>query len=94
VETDDWFNGKWRRAKVEKKVSGKTATLRFKGLTADGIDGTPKGYDVKFRRTMALKLVVPDWSQVRGIEIYTISTPAFGPCGCSWTRERGRRAED
>jgi hypothetical protein len=42
VETDDWFNGKWRQAKVRKEVSGKTATLRFRGLLADGIEGTPK----------------------------------------------------
>jgi hypothetical protein len=77
VETDDWFNGKWQQAKIEKKVSGKTAALRFKGVTSDGIDGTPKGYDVEFRRTMALRLVVPDWNEVSGFEIYTASTPAF-----------------
>ena len=75
VETDDWFNGKWRQAKVRKEVSGRTATLRFRGLLADGIEGTPKDYDVEFRRTMALHLVVPDWSQVRGIAVYTTSAP-------------------
>ncbi|NTV32188.1 MAG: hypothetical protein HGA50_02720, partial [Deltaproteobacteria bacterium] len=45
VETDDWFNGKWRQAKVRKEVNGKTAILQFRGLLADGIDGTPKDYD-------------------------------------------------
>ncbi len=76
VETDDWFNGKWRQAKVRKEVSARTATLRFKGLGADRIEGTPKGYDVEFRRTMALHLAAPDWSQVRGIAVYTTSAPA------------------
>ena len=76
VETDDWFNGKWRQAKVRKEVNGKTATLRFEGLPADGIEGTPTAYDVEFRRTMALKLVVPEWTQVRKITVHTTSAPA------------------
>ena len=75
VETDDWFNGKWRQAKVRKEVNAKTATLRFRGLLADGIEGTPKDYDVEFRRTMALHLEVPDWSQVRKIALHTTSAP-------------------
>lgn len=75
VETDDWFNGKWRQAKVRKEVNGRTATLRFRGLLEDGIEGTPKDYDVEFRRTMALHLVVPDWSQVRKIGLHTASAP-------------------
>lgn len=73
VETDDWFNGKWRQAKVRKEVNGKTVTLRFKGLLADGIEGTPENYDVEFRRTMALHLLVPDWTQVRNITLHTAS---------------------
>ena len=75
VETDDWFNGKWRQAKVRKEVNGRTVTLRFRGLRAEGIEGTPKDYDVEFRRTMALHLVVPDWRQVRKIGLRTTSEP-------------------
>ena len=75
VETDDWFNGKWRQAKVRKEVNGRTAILRFRGLLADGLEGTPKEYDVEFRRTMALQLTVPDWGQVRKIAVHTGSTP-------------------
>jgi len=75
VETDDWFNGKWRQAKMRKEVDGNTVTLRFRGLLADGIEGTPKDYDVEFRRTMALHLTVPDWSQVRKIALHTTSAP-------------------
>ncbi|HYQ60033.1 MAG TPA: hypothetical protein VEP29_03215, partial [Desulfatiglandales bacterium] len=75
VETDDWFNGKWRQAKVRKEVNGKTVTLRFRGLLADGIEGTPENYDVAFRRTMALHLLVPDWTQVRNITLHTASEP-------------------
>ncbi len=75
VETDDWFNGKWRQAKVRKEVNGRTVTLRFRGLRAEGIEGTPKDYDVEFRRTMALHLVVPDWRQVRKIGLHTTSEP-------------------
>jgi hypothetical protein len=77
VETDDWFNGKWRQAKVRKEGKGRTATLRFRGLLADGIEGTPKDYDQEFRRTMALRLVVPDWSQVRKVALHTTSAPSF-----------------
>ena len=77
VETDDWFNGKWRQAKVRKAVRGKTATLRFRGLLADGLEGTPKEYDVEFRRTMALQLTVPDWTLVRRIAVHTTSSPAL-----------------
>jgi hypothetical protein len=75
VETDDWFNGKWRQAKVRKEVKGNTVALRFLGLLADGIEGTPKEYNVEFRRTMALQLNVPDWSQVREIALHTASAP-------------------
>ena len=77
VETDDWFNGKWRQAKVRKEVSGKTATLRFRGLLADGIEGTPKAYDVEFRRTMAMQIAVPDWTRVRRIALHTTSAPTL-----------------
>jgi hypothetical protein len=73
VETDDWFNGKWQQAKVRKEVNGNTATFRFRGLLAEEIEETPKGYDVEFRRTMALQLTVPDWTQVRRIAVYTTS---------------------
>ena len=76
VETDDWFNGKWQQAALRKEVAGSTATLQFKGLSAERIEGTPEGYDVEFRRTMALRLSVPDWSRVRGILLYTASAPA------------------
>jgi len=76
VETDDWFHGKWRRAALRKVVKRSTATLRFKGLKADGIEGTPKGYDVQIRRTMAMRLLVPDWKNVRRVAIYTASEPA------------------
>ena len=75
VETDDWFNGKWRHAKVRKEVKGKTATLRFTGLLTEGIEGTPKEYDVEFRRTMALHVLVPDWSQIRKVALHTTSKP-------------------
>jgi hypothetical protein len=75
VETDDWFNGKWRQAKVHKEVSGRTATLRFRGLLADEIEGTPKDYNVKFRRTMAMHLAVANWTQVRRIALHTTSAP-------------------
>ena len=77
VETDDWFNGKWRQAKVRKAVRGKTATLRFRGLLADGLEGTPKEYDVTFRRTMAVQLTVPDWTLVRRIAVHTTSEPTL-----------------
>jgi hypothetical protein len=75
VETDDWFNGKWRQAKVRKEAAGRTVTLRFRGLLKEGIEGTPKDYDVEFRRTMALHLMVPDWTQVRKITLHTTSAP-------------------
>jgi len=75
VETDDWFNGKWRQAKVLRQVKGKTATLRFKGLLAEGIEGTPADYDVEFRRTMALQLAVPHATQVRKMAVHTTSAP-------------------
>ncbi len=77
VDTDDWFNGKWQQAKVRKEVNGKTTTLRFRGLRAEGIKGSPEGYNVEFRRTMALELTVPDWTQVRRIAVYTTSAPAL-----------------
>ena len=75
VETDDWFNGQWRQAKVIQRVTGKTVTLRFRGLLADRIEGTPKDYDVQFRRTMALQLTVPDGGQIRKTAVHTTSAP-------------------
>ena len=77
VETDDWFNGKWRQAKIRGEVNGKTATLRFRGLRREGIEGTPEGYNVKYRRTMALRLEGVDRNQVRTMAVHTTSTPAL-----------------
>ena len=71
--TDDWFNGSWRKASVQKTVGGRAVSLAFRGLKGDGLEETPDAYDVRFRRTMGLRIGVSDWSRVRRVEIYTRS---------------------
>ncbi|MEW6750868.1 MAG: hypothetical protein AB1505_07805 [Candidatus Latescibacterota bacterium] len=73
--TDDWFNGRWRRAAVRREDRGQTFRLRCRMLRVDRLEDTPEGYDVPFRRTMGLRLVGLDWSQVRGVEVLTASAP-------------------
>jgi len=74
--TDDWFSGVWQEARGKKVSRGKTVSLTFKGLKQDGLAETPPDYDVDFRRTMGLRIAVPDRDQVRKVAIYTRSVPA------------------
>jgi len=76
VGTDDWFNGRWVKGRARRKVDGKSASLTFRGLKADGLEETPEGYDVDFRRTMGLRMDVPDWGEVVGLGIFTCSAVA------------------
>ncbi|MBT4502119.1 MAG: hypothetical protein HOC74_30580, partial [Gemmatimonadetes bacterium] len=76
VGTDDWFNGEWVKGRARRKVDGKNVSLTFRGLKADGLAETPEGYDVDFRRTMGLRLDLPDWGEVIGIRIFTCSAVA------------------
>lgn len=73
--SDDWFNGRWQRARITREVRQKTLRVRFRGLRSEKLPDAPAAYDVDFRRTMGIRLGVSDWSAVRKVEIYTCSEP-------------------
>ena len=71
LRMDDWFNPTWQEAQIRRSGKGTTLRLKVAGLKSEGLPDTPAGYDVDFRRTMGLRLEVPDWDQVREVAIHT-----------------------
>jgi len=71
---DDQFNTRWQRASIEVHPEGAhVATVTFKRLSAEFPDR--KEYDVIFRRTLGVKVEVPDPKQILTVNIFTTSTP-------------------
>ena len=71
---DDHFNTQWQQAAIEvHPESPRTARITFKELSAEIPD--VQDYDVTFRRTLGLKIEVPDPKQIVSVNIYTTSRP-------------------
>ena len=60
VPVDDQWNGAWRTARISRSVAGTVATVTFRSLTAAEVPDAEAGYAVTFRRTIALRIDVPD----------------------------------
>jgi hypothetical protein len=76
IPVDDQWNGTWRRASTTTSVNGKQALLSFNPLGKERLADAPRGYDVRFRRTLGLRIVCPDPESIRGVQVYTASLPA------------------
>lgn len=70
---DDWFKGDWQPARVTVHRSGGLYRFRFLPLSQDGLAGDWAGYDVTFRRTLALRLDDVDALNVEEIQVFTTS---------------------
>lgn len=72
---DDWFNAKWKQAEVSVEKDGDDrAVITFKPLTSEFPDMAD--FDVTYRRTLGVRVDVPDPASVKKIEVYTRSEPA------------------
>ena len=72
---DDLFNTKWHEAAIA--VSRETdhrIRIEFQGLKAELPD--IKDYDVTFRRTLGLRVHVPDPTAIQKMDVYTVSPVA------------------
>jgi hypothetical protein len=76
IPVDDQWNGTWRRARFITTVIGTTAKLAFRPLRGDGFPDLDAGYDVTFRRTLGLKVIIPDPDELQKVSITTRSPPA------------------
>ena len=75
---DDQYHGQWRRAAaVIKQASPRSVDIRFDALKHDSTVEEP-GYDSddSYRRTLGLRLSVPDVAKIRKIAVFTRSEPA------------------
>lgn len=71
---DDWFNGEWQEAAVLVRPGGATAlAVTFRGLSAEIPDAA--AYDVTYRRTVGVRVEVPDPQQIEWVRAYTTSAP-------------------
>lgn len=71
---DDQFNSQWQKASIEiHPESANVVLITFKGLGAEFPD--LQDYDVTFRRTLGVKVEVPDARQILAINVFTTSTP-------------------
>jgi len=72
IPMDDWFNGEWQEAavRVERPARGRVV-FTFAGLAQEhkGV----AGYDVEYRRTLGLRLVLPERCEPASVKVYTRS---------------------
>lgn len=74
-QIDDWFNAKWKQAEVTvEKLDDRRAEITFKGLSTEFADAAD--FDVTYRRTLGVRVDVPDPAAVSKVEVYTRSEPA------------------
>ncbi|MCC6489218.1 MAG: hypothetical protein IT364_17085, partial [Candidatus Hydrogenedentes bacterium] len=75
IHQDDLFNGDWQNAAVDvENVRSNMVAITFQPLTAEFPD--EQGYDVRFRRSVAVRIDVPQPEDVSRIRVYTASQPA------------------
>ncbi len=75
TKVDDWFNGKWRRA-ATRLIAGPPghARIEFEPLTREFPEH--RDYDVRFRRTLGLRIEGPKPEAIRQVRVFTRSEPA------------------
>ncbi len=74
IHQDDWFNGGWEKAAINPAKEGaRSLMVEFKGLKEE--EAGFKDYNVSFRRTLALRVDVPDPAAIEGIQVFTASEP-------------------
>lgn len=75
THVDDWFNCEWQKAAISvKRETRSRVVITFRGLAAEFPE--MRDYDVAFRRTLGIRLDVPDAGTVRAVSIFTRSAPA------------------
>ena len=74
IAQDDWFNVQWREAAIEvAKESDGWVRIEFKGLAAELADQA--GYDVRFRRTLGVRIEVENPETILEVAVFTRSAP-------------------
>ena len=75
TRVDDWFNGHWKRAKtVVSKQHGGRIRIEFEPLARELPE--QNGYDVRFRRTLGLRLEGVKPEAIKQVAVWTRSAPA------------------
>ncbi|MBN1899687.1 hypothetical protein JW926_00010 [Candidatus Sumerlaeota bacterium] len=73
IPHDDWFNGQWQKAKIKiTPVSTRKVSIAFFPLSRE-FPEMRNVYDVLFRRTLGLKLEIPDPDSIKKISVFTDS---------------------
>jgi len=77
VPMDDWFNVQWQKAAIDICRKNKNKVyITFKNLSVEFPEVKSRNYDVKFRRTLGIKVSCAEPAQIGNICVYTTSTPA------------------
>ena len=74
---DDWFNSEWQKAAIRVQRTGPCVlTIAFRGLRKE-LAQFPgcESYDVKFRRTLAVRVEAGRRVQIKKVQVYTRSDP-------------------
>ena len=75
IPMDDWFSGEWQKAAVQVQRPGSgRVVLRFAGLGRELPEVS--GYDVPYRRTLGLRLVLPVGREPDAVRVLTRSPVA------------------
>jgi hypothetical protein len=75
TRVDDWFNGHWTRAKtVVSKQNGGRIRIEFEPLSRELPEQA--GYDVRFRRTLGLRIEGVKREAIKQVRVWTRSAPA------------------
>lgn len=71
---DDWFNARWKNAEIiPEKLADRCVAIAFGKLAAEFPD--IQSGDLDYRRTLGVRLDVPDPASVSKVEVYTRSEP-------------------
>jgi hypothetical protein len=74
TRVDDWFNGEWQRARsVKMPLAGGSVRIEFEPLSREFPD--ERKYDVRFRRTLGLRLEGVDATKIKQVRVFTRSAP-------------------
>ncbi len=75
MPVDDWFNGRWQAAAVDVRPGDPgSVSVTFRGLAAEFPEEV--GYDVAYRRTLGIRLEVPDPEAIAQVRVFTASPAA------------------
>ncbi len=75
IKVDDWFNGHWKRATTRVARSGDgRVRIEFEPLTREFPE--ERDYDVRFRRTLGLRIEGVKAEAINQVRVFTRSAPA------------------